>query len=165
MTTKSRTMTQIKRKGFVVLAMAIVAGGTVFGQAPKPDPDVLELSDGEKFIGHFVSAAGGSLTFHSDGAGDVKVDWAKVKSLKSSGKFAVVQKGVVLDKHADVSKVPQGTIAAGADRNLSVDSGNGAPVVIPEANAANVVPETSFLNAFKEPKLDQDWHGTGGARY
>lgn len=162
MTRKSRTMTQIKRKGFVVLAMAIVAGGTVFGQAPKPDPDVLELNDGEKFIGHFVSAAGGSLTFHSDGAGDVKVDWAKVKSLKSSGKFAVVQKGVVLDKHADVSKVPQGTIAAGADRNLSVDSGNGAPVVIPEANAANVVPETSFLNAFKEPKLDQDWHGTAG---
>lgn len=158
---KIQSTKQQIRTGLSVLAV-ILAAGALFAQAPKPDPDVLELNDGERFIGHFVSASGGSLTFHSDGGGDLKVDWANVKSLKSSGKFAVVQKGVLLNKHADLSKVPQGTVTAGSDKNISVDSGNGTPTVIPEANAANVVPEPNFLNAFKTPKFDEDWHGTAG---
>lgn len=140
--------------------MAMMAVGSIVGQAAKPEPDVLELNDGEKVIGHLVSATGGSLVFHSDGLGEVKVDWANVKTLKSSGKFAVVQKGIVLDKHADLSNVPQGTISAGPDKNLSVDSGNGNPVVIPETNAANIVPQPSFVNAFKTPRLGEDWHGS-----
>jgi len=139
--------------------MAIFAVGSMIGQTAKPEPDILELNTGEKLVGHLVSAAGDSLVFHSDGAGDVKVDWANVKTLKSSGKFAVIQKGVVLDRHADLSKVPQGTVSA-SDKNISVDSGNGAPVVIPEANATNVVPQPNFLNAFKTPKFGEDWHGS-----
>jgi hypothetical protein len=151
----------MKTKTFL-LGFAVIAA-TLSGQtAAKPDPDVLELNDGEKLIGHFVSAAGGSLTFHSDAAGDVKIDWSAVKTLKSSAKFAVAEKGVVLDKHADLSKVPQGTVSA-SDQKLSVDPGNGAAsTVIPVANAANVVPEPSFLNAFKTPGFGQDWHGSAG---
>jgi hypothetical protein len=148
-------------KGLGVLAMVFVIAGTLSAQAAKPDPDVLELNDGERLIGHLVSASGGSLTFHSDFAGDVKVDWANVKSLKSSAKFAVLQKGVVLDRHADLSKVPQGTISM-SDKNLSIDPGNGTPVVIPQANAENVVPQPNFLNAFKTPRFGEDWHGSAG---
>ena len=130
--------------------------------AAKPEPDILELSDGERLIGHFVSAAGTSVTFHSDAAGDVKIDWAKVKSLKSSSKFAVIDKGIVLNKHADISKVPQGTVSE-SDAKLTVDPGNGAPpTVIPTADATNVVPQPNFLAAFKTPKLDEDWHGSAG---
>ena len=161
MKTKKKIMKSIRCNLSKGVAFLTVAAALSAQTPPKPDPDVLDLTDGEKLIGHFVSASGGSLTFHSDAAGDVTVDWDKVKNLKSSAKFAVVQKGVVLDKHADISKVPQGTISAG-DKNLSVDSGNGTPTVIPEANAANVVPQTNFLNAFKTPKLGEDWHGSAG---
>ncbi len=137
-------------------------GLRLFGQAApaKPEPDVLDLTDGEKLIGHFTGASGGSLTFHSDGAGDVTVDWSKVKSLKSSAKFAVPEKGVVLDKHADLSKVPQGTVTA-EDQKIAVNPGTGAPpTVIPVANAANVVPQPSFLRAFQKPKFTDFWHGS-----
>ena len=160
MKTKLKTSKYCK-KGLGLLAAAMVALATMSAQAPKPDPDVLELNNGERLIGHLVGATGGSLTFHSDGAGDVTVDWANVKSLKSSAKFAVVQKGVVLDKHADPAKIPQGTVSA-SEKSLSVDTGNGSPVVIPETEAANVVPQANFLNAFKTPKIGQDWHGSAG---
>lgn len=143
------------------MAAATLAAGMLLAQAPKPDPDVLELNNGERLIGHLVGATGGSLVFHSDGAGDVTVDWANVKSLKASGKFAVIQKGTVLDKHADPSKVPQGTVSA-SEKNISIETGNGAPLVIPEANTANVVPQANFLNAFKHPGIGQDWHGSAG---
>ncbi len=71
------------RKALSVLAAATLATGMLLAQAAKPDPDVLELNNGERLIGHLVSATGGSLVFHSDGAGDVTVDWANVKNLKA----------------------------------------------------------------------------------
>ena len=163
-TTKTKPEEKTKHRRYAKLGcLLLMAVATLPAQtAAKPDPDVLDLNDGEKLIGHLVSATGGSLTFHSDAAGDVKVDWANVKNLKSSGKFAVPEKGVVLDRHADLNKVPQGIISS-VDQKITVDPGNGAtPAVIPVANATNVIPEASFLNAFKTPRLDQDWHGAAG---
>ncbi len=155
-----RTPLRFKRSGFF-WAGFVALGAILSAQTPaKPDPDVLEFGDGERLVGHLVSATGSSLTFHSDAAGDVKVDWAKVKSLKTSGKFAVAEKGVVLDKHADPSQTPQGTVSS-SDQKLVVDPGTGAPpAVIPVADATNVIPQASFLNAFKTPRLYQDWHGS-----
>jgi hypothetical protein len=160
--TKTKTLKRLER-GSEFLAVLVMLTGILSAQtAAKPEPDILELSDGERLIGHFVSAAGTSLTFHSDAAGDVKIDWAKVKSLKSSSKFAVIDKGIVLNKHADISKVPQGTVSE-SDAKLTVDPGNGAPpTVIPTADATNVVPQPNFLAAFKTPRLDEDWHGSAG---
>jgi hypothetical protein len=163
---KSKTNSQILaklRKGSSIFGLLVMAAATSSAQtAAKVEPDVLELSDGEKLIGHFVSAAGASLTFHSDAAGDVKIDWSKVKSLKSSGKFAVIAKGIVIGKHPDLSKVPQGAVSE-SDSKLTIDSGNGAtPAVIPTADATNVVPQPNFLNAFKTPKFTEDWHGSAG---
>jgi hypothetical protein len=155
---KRRLKKSLAFTGTFIMVAAILVGQT----NPKPAPDVLELNDGEKLIGHLVSGSGASLTFHSDAAGDVKIAWTSVKSLTSSAKFAVAEKGVVLDKHADLTKVPQGTVSV-SDQKLSVDPGTGAtPTVIPAADAANVVPEANFLNAFKTPRFDQDWHGSAG---
>jgi hypothetical protein len=157
-----QTVGQMERAGLLLGTVAALAI-TLSAQTPaKADPDVLEFGDGERLVGHLVNAAGGTLIFHSDAAGDVKVDWTKVKSLKSAGKFAVAAKGVVLDKHADPSQTPQGTVSL-SDQKLSVDPGTGAaPKVMPVADATNVVPQPDFLNAFKTPKLYQDWHGSAG---
>ncbi len=157
---KSKAIRKIEKcSGF--LGILVVVAATLAAQTTsKPDPDVLELNDGERLIGHFLSAAGASLTFHSDFAGDVNVDWKNVKTLKSSGKFAVVEKGALLNKHTDLHKVPQGVISE-SDQKLAVDPGNGgSPSVVPLADATNVVPQPSFLAAFKTPKLSEDWHGS-----
>jgi len=147
------------RTGLLLGSLLSLASALSAQTPAKPEPDVLDFGDGERLVGHLVSATGGTVTFHSDAAGDVKVDWAKVKSLKSAGKFAVAEKGVVLDKHADPSQIPQGTVSL-ADQKLTVNPGTAAPTVIPVADATNVVPQASFLNAFRTPKFYQDWHGS-----
>jgi hypothetical protein len=160
--TKLPSVLQIKKGPYFLGLLVLVAAPLSAQTAAKPEPDVLDLNDGEKLIGHLVSAAGASLTFHSDAAGDVKIGWANVKSLKAAAKFAVLEKGVVLNRHADLSKIPQGSVSE-SDKKLSVDQGNGVPAsVIPAGNAANLIPETSFLAAFKTPTLNEDWHGTAG---
>ena len=156
----NRNIRLITKVGVGILGLGL----TLWAQtpAPKPEPDVLELADGEKLIGHLVSAKGSAVTFHSDSAGDVTIDWSKIKSLKASGKFAVPETGVLLDKHSDLSKIPQGTITE-EDQKIAVNPGTGAaPTVIPVANAANVVPEPNFLAAFHKPKFSEYWHGSAG---
>src|ERR1700722_14422843 len=76
--------------------------------AAKPEPDVLIFSNGDKLVGHLVSSPGGSVTFNSDMLGEIHADWAKIKELRSSTKFAVIRKGVKV-RHKDESGIPQGT--------------------------------------------------------
>src|SRR5580704_16705675 len=96
-------------KPTVMLAIAF-AGVSAFAQKPASEPDVLLFTDGEKLIGHLVSSNGASVTFKSDMAGEITVDWSKVKELHSSQQFAVIGKNVELKRHPDGSKIPQGTL-------------------------------------------------------
>lgn len=131
----------------------------MLAQTPA-EPDVLVFTNGEKLIGHLVGSTGGSVTFKSDMAGEITVDWSKVKELHSSGKFAVAEKGVVFGRHDDLSKVPQGTVAV-TDQKLEITSANGvAPRMIPLADAQNVIPQDSFRRAFERPRLSQYWKGS-----
>ena len=141
----------------------LFSGCLLYGQAAaKPQPDVLLFTDGEKLVGHVVSGTGSSLVFHSDMAGDVTVDWSKVKELTSSGKFVIAEKGMTFRKHDDLNKVPQGTISL-ADQKLAISSQAGAPPqTVPVGNVQNVIPEDSFLRAFHRRKLTEGWLGTAG---
>jgi hypothetical protein len=141
----------------------LFSGCLLYGQpAAKPDPDVLVFTDGEKLVGHVVSGTGSSLTFHSDMAGDVMVDWSKVKELTSSEKFVIAQKGVTFHKHDDLTKVPQGTVSL-ADQNLQIaPAGGGTPQTVPVANVQNVIPQASFLRAFHRRRLTEGWQGVAG---
>lgn len=133
--------------------------------AAKPEPDVLLFVDGEKLIGQLESANDKQVTFKSDMAGEITVDWSKVKELHTSRKFAVIPKNVMLRKNQDTSTIPQGTVSA-ADQKLQVEPGGGrAPQTVPVADAAHVVEEPVFQKAVTEnPGLFRDWNGsvTGG---
>jgi putative salt-induced outer membrane protein YdiY len=125
-------------------------------------PDELIFNDGERLLGHLVSSKEGSVTFKSDMAGEVTVDWAMVKELHSSSKFAAAEKGVVFRRHDDLSKVPQGTVSM-TDQKVEITPAPGAPPQsTPVANIHNLVPEDSFLRAFQRPKLSDYWRGTAG---
>jgi hypothetical protein len=83
----------------------------------KSEPDVLIFTDGEKLIGHLVRSTGGEVTFKSDMAGEVSVEWTNVQELRSSQKFAVVQKDVQLHRGEADGKARHGTIAVKGQRS------------------------------------------------
>src|SRR5947209_17432144 len=49
---------------------------------PKPEPDVLIFTDGERMIGHLERATDSSVVFKSDMVGEVTVDWSKIQELR-----------------------------------------------------------------------------------
>jgi hypothetical protein len=49
--------------------------------ASSPGPDTLLFNDGEKLIGHLERSTDTKVTFKSDMAGEITVDWSKVQEL------------------------------------------------------------------------------------
>jgi hypothetical protein len=128
--------------------------------AAKPDPDVLIFANGEKLVGKLVRSNGSTVVFHSDSLGEVKADWSKIRELHSAQKFVAVEKGVQLNRHSDLSKLPTGGVAL-ADKTLTV---GGQPV--PVADAAHLIDQPAFEKAvLHSPGFFQEWTGsvTAGA--
>lgn len=144
--------------------VAVLLAQFAAAQAPKPDPDVLILIDGEKLIGHLESGDDASVKFKSDLAGEVTIGWSKIQELHTSDKFAVIRKREVLRKHATGASVPQGALAV-TNQNIQVTPANQAPATVPVADTGNVVTETSFQQALENPGFFHDWTGgiTAGA--
>jgi hypothetical protein len=123
-------------------------------------PDVLTLADGEKLIGRLVRSIGDSVTFHSDGTGDVTIPWSKIKELDSSRRFAVVPKGVHLKAGRTDGEIPHGVIAV-TDQKIQLTPGAGQPVqTIAVSDAGFVIDEPAYEAAFHNPGLAEDWKGT-----
>lgn len=59
----------------------------------KPQPDVLEFTNGDKLTGKLVRAADGHVLFHSDMAGDLTIPFDKVKSLHTGTEFVALRAG------------------------------------------------------------------------
>jgi hypothetical protein len=120
---------------------AYAQGGT---SANKPEPDTLIFTNGEKLIGHLVRSNDGSVTFHSDMAGDVKVEWSKIQELHSAQQFAVVEKNVKLRKGETGADIPQGTLSI-ADQKIGVKNiAAGTTQTIPVASVEYLIDEATF---------------------
>lgn len=150
---------------FALVAMAGVLVPSLAAQeANKAGPDVLIFSDGEKLIGHLERADSSSVTFKSDMAGEITADWSKISELHSSQKFAVIPKGVKLTRHAEVSRVPQGTVSMTGQKLTVTTATPAAPQVIPVTNAAHVIDEATFQkNVVSSPGFFSGWAGTVAA--
>jgi hypothetical protein len=145
---------------FIVLFAALLAGMLEAADMP----DTLTLSGGEILIGKMVRSSKGSLLFHSDGAGDVTVPWAKVKDFTSSRVFAVVPKGMELEAKQAEGRIPRGTIHV-ADQMIQITSAGGQPPqAVPIEGTAFIVDEDSYQKALHNPNFFRDWKGavTGG---
>lgn len=168
---------QINRSSFFFSSLAAfclaVGGATLVTpdlraqdkSAPKPDPDVLIFVDGEKLIGKLVRSVGSTLTFKSDIAGEVKVDWSKVKELHTDREFAVIPKGVKVYHRENASGIPQGTLSV-ADKNIEIHPPSQAPKTVPVTGTQYVVDDETFQKAILNgPNFFQQWKGavTAGA--
>ncbi len=143
--------------------MSVIAfAAPCYSQTPaNPGSDILILVDGEKLIGHLEHSTDKSVTFKSNIAGEITVDWSKIKELHSPEKFAVVEKGTRLRLHGNTASVPQGNISV-ADQSIQVaTTAQPASVAIPVANTADVIDETTFLNTVNErPGFFRAWKGS-----
>jgi len=127
----------------------------------KPEPDVLIFTDDEKLIGKLVRATGASVTFKSDMAGEITVEWSKIKELRTRQPYAVVEKNVKLHRHEDASRVRQGTIIMSGEKIEVSGPPSNQPAAIPVANAAYVIDEATFEKAvLHSPGLFEAWNGT-----
>ena len=122
--------------------------------------DVLTFADGERLVGKLVRSNGASATFKSDAIGEVTVDWSKVKELETKEAFAVLPKNVVLKRHADTSKIPEGNLTV-ADQKITVTPASGPSQTVPVADADRLVEKGAFEAAVAHnPHFYSDWGGT-----
>ena len=114
----------ILSKRSLVLAAVLPAAAfspQAFSQAagtdPKPAPtaDVLVLANGDHLTGKLLREADGTVTFHSDMAGDLSFTWDKIKFIRTTQKFAVIEQGQHISRKTPDSNVAQGTIAIQGD--------------------------------------------------
>jgi Protein of unknown function, DUF481 len=148
---------------FVLLPSLLMAASALLAQAaagssPKTSPDVLLFKNGEKLVGQLESATGSSVTFKSEMAGLVTVEWSKVQELQTSDTFAVVPKGVTLRRANETSRVPRGTLTVRENR-LEIAGQGGTPQHMPVADVSNVVNAAAFENAFRRHSFFSDWKG------
>ncbi len=132
--------------------------------ADAPTPDVLVFTNGDQLTGKLMSSAGGKVAFHSDMAGDISVDWAKIKEIRTAQKFAVLEKGVKPSRKTPDSLVPQGTITL-ADQKVEVHPESGtAPAPIPVGNIDFMVEDGTYHSKVDhDPGFFHAWHGNATA--
>jgi hypothetical protein len=128
----------------------LLAAGAVHAYAqgqPSPaksEPDVLVFTNGDKLTGQLENSSDGSATFKSDMAGQVTIDWSKIKELHTNRQFAVVPKNVKIKRHESPDKIPQGNIEL-SDQKIQVTPKSGSPQqTVPTSDVDRVIEEPSF---------------------
>jgi Protein of unknown function, DUF481 len=123
-------------------------------------PDVIIFNNGDQLTGKLLREVGGSVTFHSDIAGDVTVTWDKIKSIHSSQQFAVIQQGQHVTRKTADAEIAQGAVQI-QDDAVKVAATNGTSKDIPVKNAQYMIDEPTFN---KEVRRNPGWgYGWTGA--
>jgi hypothetical protein len=127
--------------------------------AAKPGVDILTFTNGDQLTGTLVSESGGSVVFHSDMSGDIKVEWSKIKSLHTGGKYAVISSSDKLKVGRPAPQIPVGTVSVANDQ-VSVSGVGGEVKNIPTKDAAYLVNGDDFQKAIShEPGFTHGWTG------
>jgi hypothetical protein len=141
----------------------------IHAQAPAaaaPDPDVIIFTNGDQLTGKLLREIGGSVTFHSDIAGDVIVPWEKIKTIHSSQKFAVIQQGQHVSRKTPDTEVPQGTLQVENDQVKVTTPASSTSKDIPVKNAQYIIDEDTYSKEVRtSPGFLGGWSGsvTAGA--
>jgi len=133
--------------------------------APKAPPDVLVFSNGDQLSGTFVREVAGTVTFHSDMVGDVNIEWAKIKELRTQTKMAVLNKSVTETARKGIPPgVPQGTITVASDV-VTVHPDNNATITpIPIKDATYIIDQSTLNKQLgREPSFFTAWNGSATA--
>ena len=133
--------------------------------AAPPGTDVIVFVNGDQLTGKFLRETDGSVTFHSDIAGDVTVTWDKVKSIHTTQPFAVIQQGQHVSRKTPDADVPQGAIKV-EEGQVTVTPTGGTSKDIPVKNAEYVIDQPTYVKELRSsPGFLSGWNGalTAGA--
>jgi hypothetical protein len=128
-------------------------------------PDVIVFTNGDQLTGKLLREVGGSVTFHSDIAGDITVTWDKIKSIHSSQQFAVVEQGQHVTRKTDNAAIAHGAVQV-EDNEVKVAPTGGTPKDIPVKNTQYVIDQATFDKEVRgRPGFFSGWNGavTAGA--
>jgi Protein of unknown function, DUF481 len=133
--------------------------------AAAPAPDVIYFTNGDQLTGKLSNEVDGKVTFHSDIAGDVTVTWDKIKSIKSSQQFAVIQQGQHVTRKTADADIAQGVVQVQGDQ-VEVAPATGTPKEIPVKNTQYMIDQDTYDKEIKRnPGFGYGWNGsvTAGA--
>lgn len=131
--------------------------------APAPATDTLVLADGNTLHGTLVSAVSGTVTFHTDSLGDVKVPWARVRELHTAGNFAVLSTQMKTRGKKAAAALPDGTLDATGE-TITVHPANAQPAAIPAKDAQYIIDQATLnQQLYHEPGFFQGWNGSATA--
>jgi hypothetical protein len=143
-----------------LFAAWLTALTSLYGQTKsdsKPEPDVLIFTNGDKLTGHLVRSAGDKVTFSSEMAGEITVEWKKIQELHSSEKYAVIRKGVQLRKNESEEKVPSGTITVAEQKIELHPGGDQATQTVTVGDAAYLMHVAAFEKVMHRPGIFEEW--------
>ncbi len=128
--------------------------------AAAPAPDVIYFTNGDQLTGKLSNEVDGKVTFHSDIAGDVTVTWDKIKSIKTSQQFAVIQQGQHVTRKTADADVAQGVVQV-QDDQVKVAPATGTPKEIPVKNTQYMIDQDTYNKEIKRnPGFGYGWNGT-----
>jgi hypothetical protein len=135
-------------------------------KSAAPAPDVLVFTNGDQLTGKLLREVSGSVTFHSDMAGDVTVTWDKIKSIHSSQQFAVIQEGQHVNRKKSDAAIAQGPVEVQDSQVKVGPPASGATKDIPVKNAQYMIDQDTYNKEVKRnPGFGYGWSGsvTAGA--
>jgi len=145
---------------------AALLAAAVFQAHAAPVPDVILFTNGDQLTGRFLRSAGGNAVFHSDIAGDITVSWDKVKEIRTSSKFAVLQKGAQPARNALRAHALEGSLVVKNQQIELTPAEGAAPQLIPLQTVDFVIDQATFDRALsRNTGFFSAWTGniTGGA--
>lgn len=133
------------RRTFACLLFFCSLAASARAQDKPAGQDVLIFSNGDQLTGKLVQASGGKVTFKSEMAGEINVEWDKIKELRAAGKYAVLEKGFKQKKSRALNpaKIAQGTVEM-KDQTISVQAGTAAPVTVSTKDADYVLDNATY---------------------
>jgi Protein of unknown function, DUF481 len=127
----------------------------------EPPPDVVVFTNGDQLTGTLEREEGTNVIFKSDIVGEITIDMAKVRELRSKGSFVVLKKD---EKITRTSKKP-GTITFASD-SVTLVHPEGSTETIPTKDLAYIIDSATYnKETIANPGIWYGWNGslTGGA--
>lgn len=153
-------------RSFPFIAVVLWLAPHAFAQAganpaAKSEADILIFANGDRLTGKLERSDGSKLTFKTDMAGEITVDWKTVKELHTYREFAVIPNGVNVKTGENPAKIPQGTLQVNEQQIQLRNPGGVAEQTIPTADSAYIVDKPTFDNAISSrERLFQAWSGS-----
>jgi Protein of unknown function, DUF481 len=151
--------------GLSILFFASTLSPSAKAQTPlptpeKPAPDVIVFVNGDQLTGKLERGVGDSVIFNSDMTGEVTIPLSKIKELHSGSNFAVLRKGILLNK----VKITPSPIKVD-DGKVVVSPANAPVETIPSGDLNYIIDADTYNKELAgHHKFSDGWNGslTGG---